>query len=206
MNFTNQLVLADTIFLPKTKIGTITKNIVLVISFAVLTALCAQIKLEVGIVPITMQTFMVLLSGALLGSKRGALSQLSYLLMGLAGVPWFSRGGGLGYILSPTFGYIIGFVFAAFIVGFLCEKGLGKQVRTAVLAMFAGNITIYVFGLSWLAKFACPEANLFCFGVGFGEILAIGFYPFILGDIIKILLAGLALPLGWKAIKKLKIN
>ncbi|MDI6883466.1 MAG: biotin transporter BioY, partial [Patescibacteria group bacterium] len=89
------------------------KDIILVLSFAIVSGVCAKLKIEIGMVPITMQTFAVLLSGALLGSKRGALSQITYLLMGLAGVPWFARGGGIGYLLSPTFGYIVGFVLAA---------------------------------------------------------------------------------------------
>ena len=167
------------------------KDIALVLSFAVLTGISAKLKIEIGAVPITMQTFTVLLSGAILGSKRGVASQLTYLLMGLAGVSWFSRGGGIQYILSPTFGYIIGFVFAAYFVGWLCEKGFDRKIKTAILAMLFGNILIYIPGLFWLARF-----------VGFGKVLSIGFYPFIIGDLLKILLAGLVLPMGWKFIKK----
>ena len=191
--FTNQQVFIDTIFRPKTKTITAVRDVLLILSFAVATAVCSQIKLEIGAVPITMQTFAVLLSGALLGSRRGALSQLTYLSMGLSGIPWFSRGGGIGYLLSPTFGYILGFVFAAFFVGWLCEKGFDRDIRTAVFAMFAGSIIIYVPGLFWLAKL-----------IGFGKVLAVGLYPFIFGDLLKILLAGLLLPLGWKIIKRLK--
>ena len=169
------------------------KDIVLVLSSAILTGISAKLKIEIGVVPITMQTFTVLLSGAILGSKRGVASQLTYLLMGLAGVSWFSRGGGIQYILSPTFGYIIGFVFAAYFVGWLCEKGFDRKIKTAILAMLFGNILIYISGLFWLARF-----------VGFGKVLSIGFYPFIIGDLLKILLAGLVLPMGWKTIGKIK--
>lgn len=168
------------------------KDIVLVLSFSLLTAVCAKLKIEIGPVPITMQTFAVLLSGALLGLKRGTFSQITYLFLGLAGVPWFSRGGGIAYILSPTFGYIIGFVFAAFIIGWLCEKGWDRAIKTAILAMLIGNGVLYIPGLFWLAKF-----------IGFSKILAVGLYPFILGDLLKILLAGLVLPTGWKLIKKI---
>ena len=169
------------------------KDIALVLSFAILTGISAKLKIEIGAVPITMQTFTVLLTGALLGSKRGGISQLTYILMGLTGVSWFSRGGGIQYILSPTFGYIIGFVFAAYFVGWLCEKGFDRKIKTAILAMLFGNILIYISGLFWLAKF-----------VGLGKVLSIGVYPFIIGDLLKILLAGLVLPMGWKLIKKIE--
>lgn len=173
------------------KILILTRNIALVLSFAILTAICAKLKLEIGPIPITMQTFAVLISGVLLGSKKGAISQITYLFGGLAGIPWFSRGGGIAYILSPTFGYILGFVFVAYLVGYLTERGWDRNIKTAVLAMFLGNIILYIPGLLWLAKF-----------VGFGKVLLVGFYPFILGDLLKILVAGLILPMGWKILKK----
>lgn len=192
MPLVKQPVFIDTVLpLPSTKALIVARDIGLVLSFSIITAVCAKLKVEIGVVPITMQTFAVLLSGALLGSRRGALSQITYLLMGLAGVPWFARGGGMVYLLSPTLGYIVGFVLAAFLVGWLCERGFDRQVKTAILAMLIGNILIYLPGLLWLAKF-----------VGFKKVLAVGFYPFIPGDLLKILLAGLVLPLGWKIIKK----
>jgi biotin transporter BioY len=170
---------------------TLLKNIVLVLGFAVLTGISAKIKIEIGPVPITMQTLIVLLSGALLGSKRGVLSQIIYLFLGLAGIPWFSRGGGMTYIFSPTFGYIIGFILAAFFVGFLSEKGFDRKIEKAISAMLLSNILIYLPGLLWLTKF-----------VGFERVLAVGFYPFIVGDLIKIFLAGLILPSAWKIFEK----
>ena len=180
------------IILPKIENKTLAfvKDIVLVLSFSILTAICAKLKIEIGPVPITMQTFTVLLAGALLGSKKGVLSQITYLLMGLAGFPWFARGGGIQYILSPTFGYLLGFVWAAYLVGYLAEKGFDRNIKTAILAMLVGNIVLYIPGLLWLAKF-----------VGWKNVLVVGFYPFVLGDIVKILLASSILPLGWKTIK-----
>jgi biotin transporter BioY len=167
------------------------KDILLVLGFTLLTAISAKIKIEVGPVPITGQTFAVLLSGALLGAKKGALSQVFYLLGGLAGIPWFARGGGIAYLMSPTFGYIIGFVLASFFVGFLCERGFDRKIERAILAMLLGNVLIYFPGLLWLARF-----------VGFEKVLLIGFYPFLAGDLIKLFLASLILPLSWKIIKK----
>ena len=124
-------VLIDLI-LPKQRkiIIALIQDAILVFAFTFLTATCAKIKIEIGPVPITGQTFVVLLSGILLGSMRGALSQVSYLLLGLTGLPLFARGGGLQYLLSPTLGYIIGFVFAAFSVGKLAEKGWDKDLKT----------------------------------------------------------------------------
>jgi biotin transporter BioY len=108
----------------------------------------------------------------------------------LTGIPWFARGGGIAYLISPTFGYIGGFVLAAFVVGFLCERGFDRKIESAILAMLVGNILLYLPGLLWLAGF-----------VGWGKVLAVGLYPFIIGDTVKLFLAGLILPLGWKMIK-----
>ncbi|KPJ57526.1 hypothetical protein AMJ49_00135 [Parcubacteria bacterium DG_74_2] len=175
------------------KVLILIKDVVLVLSFTILTGICAKLKIEIGVIPITFQTFAVLLSGALLGFKRGTLSQIAYLLFGLIGLPWFARGGGWGYILSPTFGYILGFIFTAFFIGWLCEKGWDRNFKTAILAMAIGNLILYIPGLFWLARF-----------IGFGKVLRVGFYPFIWGDLLKILLAGLTLPMGWKIVKRLK--
>lgn len=184
------LALIDTI-IPRIENKTLAliKDVALILSFAVVTGLSAQLKLEIGVVPVTLQTLAVLLAGALLGSKRGALSQITYLGIGLVGLPWFARGGGIAYIMSPTFGYIIGFVMAAYSVGWLCERGLDRQIKTAFLAMLFGNLVLYIPGLLWLARF-----------VGFEKVLAAGFYPFIIGDLLKILIAGATLPIGWKLI------
>jgi biotin transporter BioY len=167
------------------------KDILLVLGFTLLTAISAKIKIEVGPVPITGQTFAVLLSGALLGAKRGTLSQIFYLFGGLAGIPWFARGGRIAYLMSPTFGYIVGFVLAAFVIGFLCERGFDRKIETAILAMLVGNVLIYLPGLLWLARF-----------VGLEKVLLVGFYPFLAGDLIKLFLASLILPFGWKIAKK----
>ncbi len=186
-----RLSLIDAVFpIPFNRTLISARNIVLIFSFAILTGICAKLKIEIGPVPVTMQTFAVLLSGALLGSSKGAFSQLTYLIFGLLGIPLFSRGGGIVYILSPTFGYIIGFVFAAYIVGYLCERGWDKNLKTAILAMLIGNVSLYIPGLLWLSNF-----------VGLKNVLAIGFYPFLIGDLLKIILAALLLPSALKFIK-----
>jgi biotin transporter BioY len=145
-------------------------------------------------VPITGQTFAVLLIGAVLGSRRGALSILLYLGWGAMGLPVFSGGGGgIATLAGPTGGYLAGFVPAAFLVGWLCERGWDRSLWTAGLAMVLGNIVIYFFGLLWLAGF-----------VGWDQVVALGLAPFILGDVLKIILAALALPGGWALIERLK--
>mgnify|MGYP005856299119 CR=1 FL=1 len=169
-------------------------DVALVLGFACLTALCAQISFWIGPVPISGQTFAVLLCGALLGSKRGALSQLSYLTIGATGIPfWFALGGtpGIARLIGPTGGYLFGFVIAAFVVGWLAERGWDRHVWSAIVAMFAGSIVIYLVGLSWLS-FYIPKDKL----------LQAGLYPFVIGDLVKIVLAAVLLPSGWLISRK----
>jgi len=169
------------------------KDLVLIFSFSFLTAISAKFKIEIGPVPITLQTLVVLLSGAFLGAKKGATSQVFYLLGGVAGFPWFSRGGGIPYLFSPTLGYIMGFIFAAYLVGFLTEKGGGKDIKSAVLVMLIGNIVIYIPALIWLLNFFDPQ-----------KTLLVGLYPFIIGDLAKLILAGLILAKNQKLIEEYK--
>jgi biotin transport system substrate-specific component len=162
----------------------------LVLGGSVLIGLMAQVAIPLPFtpVPITGQTFAVLLVGALLGSRRGALSAGLYLAEGALGLPVFAGGsGGLARLFGPTGGYLLGFVVAAGVVGWLCESGWDRRLPTAILAMLIGNGLIYLFGLPWLARFVGPE-----------RALAAGLWPFLAGDLIKIALAALALPLAWR--------
>jgi len=169
------------------------QDAILVFTFTFLTAIFAKIKIEIGPVPITGQTLSVLLGGIILGSWRASLSQIFYLSFGLAGLPFFARGGGLQYVLSPTFGYIIGFIFCAFLVGKLSEKGWVKTFPKSILAMIIGNILIYLFGLGWLVRFVPPE-----------NVLKVGLLPFLLGDVIKIIFVASITPFSWRLINKFK--
>ncbi|UCH51838.1 MAG: biotin transporter BioY [Chloroflexota bacterium] len=171
-------------------------GMVLVAGFACLTAAFAQISFWIGPVPVTGQTFAVLLAGTLLGSRRGALSQLTYLAVGATGIPyWFALGGppGVARLVGPTGGYLIGFVAAAFFVGWLAERGWDRRVWTAIPAMLGGSIVIYIFGLSWLAHFVPGDA-----------VLQAGLYPFVVGDLIKVVAAALILPSGWLLLRRFK--
>jgi biotin transporter BioY len=169
---------------------------VLVVGFACLTAAFAQISFWIGPVPVTGQTFAVLLTGALLGSRRGALSQLSYLAIGATGIPfWFALGGppGIARLVGPTGGYLIGFVAVAYLVGWLAERGWDKRIWTAALAMLAGETVLYVFGLTWLVRFVPVE-----------KLLQVGLYPFVIGDLIKVAAAALMLPSAWLLLRRLR--
>lgn len=126
------------------------RNMVLVALFAALTAIGAFIKIPVPYVPFTLQPFFVLLSGSLLGSRLGALSQLVYVLVGLLGLPVFTQGGGPGYIMQPTFGYLVGFVICAYLVGKLTEKREKKNYFTYLGAMYIGMVVTYILGVTHL--------------------------------------------------------
>jgi biotin transporter BioY len=164
-------------------------DIVLVIGGSLLIALCTRFKiwLPVSRIPVTGQTFAVLMIGGLLGARRASLATLVYIIEGAAGLPVFASGGGFAILRGFTGGYLVGFVPAAYIVGILAERGWDRRVWTTVLAMFVGNIVIYSFGLTWLS--CLPGVN---------NVLREGLYPFIIGDLLKILLAAILLPSGWK--------
>lgn len=172
-------------------------DIVLIIAGSVLIGLCAQVALWLpfSFVPVTGQTFAVLMIGALFGARRGSLAVLVYIFEGAAGLPVFASGrAGLPVLLGPTGGYILGFIGAAYITGLLAQKGWDRQVGTTVLAMFLGNVVLYAFGLFWLSRW-----------VGINETLLVeGLYPFIVGDIAKTVLAAVLLPSGWKLLGKFK--
>lgn len=123
---------------------------ILVSLFAALTAVGAFIKIPIPYVPFTLQLFFVLLAGALLGSRLGALSQLVYVLIGLTGVPVFTQGGGPSYVLQPTFGYLVGFIFCAYIVGLFTEKKKTKNILTYIGPMYLGVGVVYLLGVTHL--------------------------------------------------------
>ena len=164
------------------------RDAVLVFAGAVALALLAQIQIPLQPVPVTGQTFGVLLVGALLGSRRGTLSMLTYLSMGAAGLPVFAGlGAGASHFAGPTGGYLVGFVVAAWLIGRLAERGWDRRVHTTALAMLLGTVLIYLPGIAWLSTF-----------VGWGQVLQLGLIPFLLGDLLKLALAALALPWGWQ--------
>jgi biotin transport system substrate-specific component len=178
---------------PAAKSRALTYDLALILGGSLLVALGAQIAvyLPFSPVPITGQTLAVLLVGALLGSRRGALSLLAYLAEGAAGMPVFANGhAGPAYMSGPTGGYLFGFVAAAFVVGWLAERGWDRHVITTSLAMVFGNLAIYTCGVIWLASF-----------IGTEKAISLGAVPFFIGDVIKLVIAAALLPSGWKLIR-----
>ncbi|MDT7884799.1 MAG: biotin transporter BioY [Thermoflexus sp.] len=175
---------------------------VLILGGSLLTALMARVEIPLPFtpVPITGQTFAVLLVGAALGSRRGALSMAVYLLEGALGLPVFAGGAaGLARLRGPTGGYLIGFIAAAFVTGWLAERGWDRRPATTALAMLTGNAVIYLFGLPWLAWFVGGF-------LGPKGALALGLLPFVPGDLLKLLLATLAFPSVWLLVRRARAS
>lgn len=167
------------------------RNAVLVLLGSGLIAICAKIGAPTWPVPISMQPFAVLLLGVVLGSRLGALAALTYLLEGAAGLPVFAAApfGGIAYFAGPTGGYLLAFPVAAFIVGLLAERSWDRSFIGACAAMAVGQAVILAGGFAWMAVLVGPKA---AFGTGI--------LPFIVGDVLKILLAAAALPAAWRLI------
>ncbi|GGM31770.1 biotin transporter BioY [Promicromonospora citrea] len=172
--------------------GTVARDVALVVGVAALTALAAQLRVPIpGLpVPVTGQTFAVLLGAAAIGPVRGALAQALYLTVGLVGLPVFTGGAsGVEVVFGASGGYIVGFVLASLVVGALARRGLDRGVLGTVLAFAAGTATIYAVGVPWLAVTT---------GMGAGEALMAGAVVFLAGDAIKAVLAGVMLPGAWR--------
>ncbi|HXN03498.1 MAG TPA: biotin transporter BioY [Candidatus Acidoferrum sp.] len=156
----------------------------LVVGFSLFTGLMAHVAIPLPFtpVPITGQTFAVLLCGALLGARLGTASMLLYVTEGIVGLPVFAAAAN-----AATYGYLAGFVAAAFVVGWFADFGWTRDLPRTVLAMIAGEAAIYFFGLLWLAHFV-PES----------KVLDFGLYPFLIGDAIKLAAAAIVVPAGWR--------
>lgn len=170
---------------------TISSDIALVGAGAALIAVAAQIQIPMIPVPMTMQTFAVLLVAATLGFSRGAASTALYLALGAFGLPVFAGAAALKAAM-PTLGYLIGFVLAAAVIGFLAEKGFTKNPLKLALAFTAGSLVVYSSGVIGLMAIL---------GIDFTTALSVGVVPFLIGDAVKAVLAAALLPLAWKLTK-----
>jgi biotin transport system substrate-specific component len=167
------------------------RHVALILAGALLIYLTALISIPVpgSPVPVTGQTFGVLLVGGALGFRRGLAAVALYVLLGLVGLPFFAEGkGGLQVILGASGGYLIGFVFAGSLIGRLAELGWDRNLLGAVGAMLIGNLLIYVVGLPWLAVVTGWDAS---------KTLKLGLEPFIVGDLLKLVLAAIVFPAAW---------
>ena len=171
-----------------------TRSVGLVIVFSLLIAASAQFAIHIGPVPITLQSFAVLLTGALLGSRLGAAAVIAYLIEGAVGLPFFAGGGsGVLRFFGPTGGYLVAFPAAAYVTGAFAEHGWDKQYLSAVAAMAIGSAVIFLGGWAWFAVLtSTPPLAAFKIAV----------LPFLPGDVIKIALAAAVLPTGWALLKK----
>ncbi|MDP9020555.1 MAG: biotin transporter BioY [Actinomycetota bacterium] len=178
--------LAD--LLPRTR----ARTVALVVGFALLTAAAAQVTIPLPWtpVPVTGQTFAVLLAGATLGWRAGGASQVLYVALGAVGLPFYADGaGGWQAATGATGGYLVGFVVAAALVGLLAERRQDRAVLTSIPAMLAGTAVIYLFGVTWLGAVLDADAT---------TALTKGLLPFVVGDAVKLLAAGLLLPAAWR--------
>ena len=167
-----------------------------VLFVTVLTASASQLSfpLPVTPVPFTIQPMIVLVGAAVLGSRLGAVAQIFYLMLGVAGLPVFAFSPelpqGVARLLGPTGGYLMAYPIAAYVTGYLAERGLDRHYLTSILAMSVGLSVIFLGGVLWIARAA-----------GMETALATGLYPFIIVDIIKVIAAGLVLPTAWKFLR-----
>jgi len=171
-----------------------TIRLTLIAAGAIFVALCSQVAVPLWFtpVPLTGQTFGVLLTAFLLGGQLAAWSVTLYLFSGAMGLPVFAEfAGGWTRLLGPTGGYLVGFLLAAYLVGRLAERGWDRKPLTCGVAMLLGEGLIYLTGPAWLAKFVPGD-----------KLLAMGFYPFIPGDLIKLALVAVALPSTWRWLRQ----
>jgi biotin transport system substrate-specific component len=171
-----------------------TRSAGLVIVFSLFIAASAQFAIQIGPVPITGQSFAVLLTGALLGSRLGAAAVIAYLIEGAVGLPFFANGGaGIVRFLGPTGGYLVAFPAAAYVTGAFAEHGWDKKYLTAYAAMAIGSAVIFLGGWAWFAVLTnTPPIAAFNIAV----------LPFLPGDAIKIALAAAVLSTGWALLKR----
>jgi len=169
------------------------RNVALVVAGAAFVGVSAQIAIPLPFtpVPLTLQTFAVLLTAAALGSIRGIAAMALYAVVGAVGFPWFAEASS-GYS-DPSFGYIIGFIAAAFVVGRIAEHGATRSVVRTAGVMILGNVIIYAVGVTWLKN---------SLDASWSDAIAWGLTPFLIGDAIKVAAAAGLFPATWKGLKK----
>ena len=173
----------------------------LVLAGAGVVALLAQITIPLPLVPITGQTLGVILVGAALGSRRGAAALLTYLLVGLAGAPVFAEfSGGPASVLAPSFGFLLGFVPAAFVAGWFAERAWDRRPGLALAGFVAASAVPFLVGVPYLAMIVNAVLGA---EMGLGAVLAAGLWPFLPGGLVKAALAAVLIPAAWRAVRGL---
>jgi biotin transport system substrate-specific component len=167
------------------------RNVCLALAGSLLLAVTAKIQIPFWPVPMTLQTFAVLLIGIAYGWRLGGATVALYLAEGALGLPVFAKGAGLAYLTGPTGGYLLGFLVAAVAVGWLAGRGWDRAPHTTVLAMLAGEALIFGFGVAWLTTL-----------VGFDKAVAVGLVPFAAAEVLKVVAATALLPTLWRRLKR----
>jgi biotin transport system substrate-specific component len=182
--------LADTVWSP---VGTspAVRAIVLALIGTVLLTLSAKIQVPFWPVPMTMQTFVVLVLGMAYGWRLAGATVLLYLAQGAIGLPVFAAGGGIAYFAGPTAGYLVGFLLAAVAVGWLAEHGWDRSPLRTLAAMLIGTVIIFACGIAWLSTL-----------IGVARAVGAGLVPFLLGEAVKIALATAILPFAWRFLQR----
>ncbi len=169
------------------------RDVALVVLGSILLTVSAKIQVPFWPVPMTMHTFAVMIIGAAFGARLGGATVLAYLAQGAAGIPVFAGGAGLAYLAGPTGGFLVGFFFAAVLIGWLAERGLDRHLLTAAATFVVGNAVIFALGIGWLTVL-----------IGFEQAIAGGLLPFIPGELLKIALAVAMLPMAWRALRHMR--
>jgi len=174
---------------PQYRAQNLIKAALVILGVALLT-LSAKVQVPFWPVPMTLQTLVVLLIGASYGARLAGVTLGSYLAIGAAGLPVFAGGAGIAYMAGPTGGYLCGFFIAAILLGYLSDRGVGRNLPSALLLFVAGEIVIFAFGVGWLAML-----------IGLERAVAGGLVPFLPGEALKVALAAFFLTVAWKKTK-----
>ena len=165
-------------------------NISTVLFGSIILIISAKIKVDLYPVPMTLQPLAVLMIGMLFGRNLAIATIGLYILEGIAGFPVFAYGGGLLYLFGPTGGFIVGFLIAGLVLGELADRGWGRNILSSIFCMMLGMFIIYFFGILQLSAIK-----------GFAFAIIKGFYPFLVGDLYKLLVAGILVPFIWRLAK-----
>jgi biotin transport system substrate-specific component len=169
------------------------RAILLAVLGSAIVGVAAQVNVPLVPVPVTLQTLAVLAIGASYGARLGAATLALYAAEGAAGLPVFAEmKSGIATLTGPSGGYIIGYIFAAAVVGYLAERGWDRSIVKMFVAVLLGTIALYIPGLAWLHQFTS----------GFAQTYAWGLEPFVVGDLLKVAVVALALPTAWQAMQK----
>ncbi|MDF2491441.1 MAG: BioY protein [Microbacterium sp.] len=193
-------VLADIITRPSTRARAFAVDAAVVLAGVAVVALLAKVSFFIGPVPITGQTAGVIIVGAALGARRGAASMVAYLLAGLAGLPVFAGAvAGPAYVLMPSFGFVLGFIPAAFVAGWFAERAWDRRPVRAFLGFVAASIVPFLVGVPYMALILGVVMGE---SVSFASVMASGVVPFIVPGLLKAAFVALLLPVVWALVRR----